>query len=95
MTAFHAFAAVVLVAILVRQWLKLHRAGLDRATGRHASREAIRQVMDLHPHERGEMPTEDTKVDNVLALRIAQGLSRGLWTRRKAATSAASVDLGR
>lgn len=83
MTAFHAFAGLVLLLIGARQWWKLHRLAQERATGRHASLEAIRQVMDLHPHERGEIPAED-KVDNVLALRIGAGVSRGLWTRRKA-----------
>jgi hypothetical protein len=64
MNAFHAFAAVVLAAILVRQWFKLHRESLDRATGRHASREAIRQQMHADRWSTGEMPDDGKPRDS-------------------------------
>lgn len=83
MTTWHALAGIVLCLGLARQLWRLHLTALRQREAHHASRVAIRQCMDLHPHERGEVPAaEDAKVDHVLALRIAQGLSRGLWTRR-------------
>jgi hypothetical protein len=83
MTAWHALAGIVLCLITARYLWRWHVASQRKALGEHVSREAIRQAMDLHPHERGEVPAADeAKADPVLALRIAQGLSRGLWTRR-------------
>lgn len=82
MTAFHAFAGLVLAAILARQWWKLHRLAQERTAAAHVRRAQIRQRMDQHPHERGDVPAEKPPADPVTAQRIAMGLSRGLWTRR-------------
>jgi hypothetical protein len=85
MTILVALAGILLCLFLARQLWALHLASQRKALGEHVSRHAIRQCMDLHPHERGEVPAAEVqRVDPVLALRVAQGVSRGLWTRRVA-----------
>ena len=83
MTVWLSLVGIVAVLSLCSWLVRVEGRRRREAMRHHAARENIRQTMDLHPHERGEVPAaEEAKVDHVLALRIAQGLSRGLWTRR-------------
>jgi hypothetical protein len=85
MTILLSLAGIMLCLLLARQLWHLHVAGLRQHEAEHARTHQIRQDMDTYPAERWARPAlQEGQVDPVLALRIRQGISRGLWTRRVA-----------